>query len=169
MRYPYDWRVSAAMWRIEEMWTRTVGQFARRIPNTPAHVPSAHSAGCVHEARYTAAEMNVLRNGGEPARWPRQRIAPPCTEDITVRATVTRNAQQELPGSWPGRTDGMGCVRYAQTHPCVRGRQGSHSRRQRSSSTRGCGFARSACRSVPQQGGQSDASLPCVGLIGWNR
>lgn len=31
VRYPYDWRVSAAMWRIEEMWTRTVGQFATRL------------------------------------------------------------------------------------------------------------------------------------------
>ncbi len=51
-------------------------------------------------------------------------------------------------------------VRSVQTQRCVLGRSGSHGRRQGSKSSigssSGSGFARSAIRPVPQQGGQSD-------------
>lgn len=45
-------------------------------------------AGCVHEARYTAVEMNVLGGGGTPADRKRPEHRDSLTEEDTVHAAV---------------------------------------------------------------------------------
>lgn len=169
MRYPYARRVSAGMRRNERKWERTVGQFATPLMRH-TRVPSAHSAGCVHEARYTAAEMNVLRNGGEPARWPRQCFAPPCTEDRTVRAAVTRSAQQELPGSWPGHPQARRCCVVSRcANASGAGRVATAGGKAAQAVIAGTGLREAQSGPCRSRVDSRNASLPCVGLIGWNR
>jgi hypothetical protein len=62
--------------------------------------PFSDDAGCTQEARYNAAEVSVLWGGGVHADAAHARVsAAPRTEEMTVGAAVTRNAQRELPGS----------------------------------------------------------------------
>jgi hypothetical protein len=66
VRYPYDQRRFVAMCTDEDMWMRTVGQFASHLIRD-VHALSAHEAGCTQEARHTAADMSVLWGGGNLA------------------------------------------------------------------------------------------------------
>lgn len=116
----------------------------------------------------------------------------PVRKTETVRAAVTRNAQQELPGSWPGcvgderslmpsrRDNASGAGRVATAGGSARQQQATRQQERtgamsgrfgglpcrwrqwavaadaRPGSQRGSGFARSAIRPAPQQGGQSE-------------
>lgn len=62
------------MGRNEDMWTPDNGQSTR--PRLRLLTPFQHGAGCVQEARYTAADMNVL-GGGEVLRTGETGVAIP--------------------------------------------------------------------------------------------
>lgn len=168
MRYPYDWRVSAAMWRIEEMWTRTVGQFA----------PGLKRLHTFLQPECWVRSRSPIHRGGDERASERGRacalatpvFAPPCTEDITVRATVTRNAQQELPGSWLGRVNGeLLFVTPRRSDACVAGRVATAGGKAAQAVNAGVGLREAQSGPCRSKVDSRNASLPCVGLIGWNR
>lgn len=83
------------MGRNEDMWTPDNGQSTR--PRLRLLTPFQHGAGCVQEARYTAADMNVLGGGGSLANRSDR-----CRDSLIGRTNGRRsrnqNAQQELLG-----------------------------------------------------------------------
>jgi hypothetical protein len=158
---------------------RTCGETGHRTrfasSSAFAHALSA-IAGCVHEAQYTAVEMNVLGGGGTPADRKRPEHRDSLTEEDTARGR-TQTRIRYCPAHSEGTSPQSGeRTRHAKRHAgrvatklhqaeLSAQRDGRDAARIR----RWC-FARSAMHAGRQQVGQSDRMLfPCIWLIGWNR
>jgi hypothetical protein len=189
VRYPCDWRVSAAMWRNEEVWTRTVGRFATML------LMRLHT---FLQPQCWVRSLSPIQRGGDERASERGRacaLATPVKSRLLVRKTE-RSAQpspemrnRNYPAAGPGactaiasftpsrhrnvsgagrvatvcgnasRRDGVQRIASRLAGSRASGRQHT---RERICATRRSGPRRNKVDS-------RNASLPCVGLIGWNR